>query len=82
MKNPLTKEKRKRRIIIRSPNINEDIIKEYILDDFNNNDNNIIVSEIEKRLFGYDKKDLEIGSGNGKYGLCNRAWKKSFGGLF
>ena len=45
----------------------QNILEEYILDDFNSNDNNIIANELEKRLFGYKNIDLEIGSGNGKF---------------
>lgn len=55
------------RIFIRSININEEILKEYIIDSFNTNDSNIISCELEKRLFGYKEMDLEIGSGNGKF---------------
>lgn len=50
---------------MRSINLDDEILREYLLDDFNNN--SIIESELYKRLYNYDIKELEIGCGNGKF---------------
>lgn len=54
-----------------------------MLDDFNRFDGNIIMEELEKRLFGYSRMELEIGSGNGKFivELANNNKDKYFLGI-
>ncbi|ANN63759.1 tRNA (guanosine(46)-N7)-methyltransferase TrmB [Brachyspira hyodysenteriae] len=52
---------------MRNLNLDESILNEYLLDDFNIEDSSIIGNELEKRLSGYDVRELEIGCGNGKF---------------
>ncbi|WP_300369133.1 tRNA (guanosine(46)-N7)-methyltransferase TrmB [Brachyspira sp.] len=52
---------------MRNLNLDEQILNEYLLDDFNNEDNAFIENELLKRLSAYDTRELEIGCGNGKF---------------
>ena len=52
---------------MRNLNLDDDILKEYLLDDFNNEDSSLIAAELSKRLSDYDVIELEIGCGNGKF---------------
>ena len=52
---------------MRNLNIDDTILKEYLLDEFNTDDKNIISEELSKRTSNYEKKELEVGSGNGKF---------------
>ncbi|MDA1467294.1 hypothetical protein OGZ02_00205 [Brachyspira hyodysenteriae] len=49
---------------MRNLNLDDDILKEYLLDDFNNEDSSLIADELSKRLANYDIRELEIGCGN------------------
>ena len=52
---------------MRSINLSDEILKEYLLDDFNTEDKTIIKDELSKRLSEYNIRELEIGCGNGKF---------------
>ena len=52
---------------MRNLNLDESILNEYLLDDFNTEDSTIISNELQKRLSDYDIRELEIGCGNGKF---------------
>ena len=52
---------------MRSLNLNQEILNFYLIDDFNTEDKNIIVKELENRLSNIKNLELEIGSGNGKF---------------
>ena len=52
---------------MRNLNLDESILSEYLLDDFNSEDSSIIVNELQKRLSDYEIRELEIGCGNGKF---------------
>ncbi len=52
---------------MRNLNLDESILSEYLLDDFNTEDSSIISNELQNRLSGYDIRELEIGCGNGKF---------------
>ena len=52
---------------MRSLNPNQEILNFYLIDDFNTEDKNIIVKELENRLSNIKNLELEIGSGNGKF---------------
>lgn len=52
---------------MRNLNLDEEILDEYLLDDFNNEDSAFIENELKKRLSDYDIIELEIGCGNGKF---------------
>ena len=52
---------------MRNLNLDESILSEYLLDDFNLEDSSIISNELQNRLSGYDIRELEIGCGNGKF---------------
>lgn len=52
---------------MRSINLNDEILQEYLLDEFNTEDSTIIKDELSKRLSGYNITELEIGCGNGKF---------------
>lgn len=52
---------------MRNLNLDEEILDEYLLDDFNNEDSTFIENELKKRLSDYDIIELEIGCGNGKF---------------
>ncbi|MEI0559231.1 tRNA (guanosine(46)-N7)-methyltransferase TrmB [Brachyspira intermedia] len=52
---------------MRNLNLDESILNEYLLDDFNSEDSSIIENELQKRLSDYEIRELEIGCGNGKF---------------
>ena len=52
---------------MRSINLSDEILKEYLLDEFNTEDKTIIKDELSKRLSEYNVRELEIGCGNGKF---------------
>ena len=52
---------------MRSINLNDEILQEYLVDEFNTEDSTIIKDELSKRLSGYNITELEIGCGNGKF---------------
>ncbi|WP_297297772.1 tRNA (guanosine(46)-N7)-methyltransferase TrmB [uncultured Brachyspira sp.] len=52
---------------MRSINLSDEILKEYLLDEFNTEDKTIIKDELSKRLSEYNIRELEIGCGNGKF---------------
>lgn len=52
---------------MRNLNLDDEILKEYLLDDFNALDSVLIEEELSKRLNSYNIAELEIGSGNGKF---------------
>ena len=52
---------------MRNLNLDESILSEYLLDDFNLEDSSIIENELQKRLSDYEIRELEIGCGNGKF---------------
>ena len=52
---------------MRNLNLDESILSEYLLDDFNSEDSSIIENELQKRLSDYEIRELEIGCGNGKF---------------
>lgn len=52
---------------MRNINLNDEILKEYLLDEFNTEDKTIIKDELSKRLSEYNIRELEIGCGNGKF---------------
>ena len=52
---------------MRNLNLDEAILSEYLLDDFNLEDSSIIKNELQKRLSDYEIRELEIGCGNGKF---------------
>lgn len=52
---------------MRNLNLDEEILSEYLLDDFNTEDSSIIGNELQKRLSDYEIRELEIGCGNGKF---------------
>ena len=52
---------------MRNLNLDESILSEYLLDDFNTEDSSIISNELQNRLSGYDIRELEIGCVNGKF---------------
>ncbi|AEM23479.1 tRNA (guanine-N(7)-)-methyltransferase [Brachyspira intermedia PWS/A] len=52
---------------MRNLNLDEAILSEYLLDDFNSEDSSIIENELQKRLSDYEIRELEIGCGNGKF---------------
>ena len=52
---------------MRSINLSDEILKEYLLDKFNTEDKTIIKDELSKRLSEYNVRELEIGCGNGKF---------------
>lgn len=52
---------------MRNLNLDESILSEYLLDDFDTEDSSIISNELQNRLSGYDIRELEIGCGNGKF---------------
>ncbi|EKV58084.1 tRNA (guanosine(46)-N7)-methyltransferase TrmB [Brachyspira hampsonii] len=52
---------------MRNLNLDESILKEYLLDDFNSEDSSAISNELQNRLSGYEIIELEIGCGNGKF---------------
>ncbi|MEI0485649.1 tRNA (guanosine(46)-N7)-methyltransferase TrmB [Brachyspira intermedia] len=52
---------------MRNLNLDESILSEYLLDDFNTEDSSIIENELQKRLSDYEIRELEIGCGNGKF---------------
>ena len=52
---------------MRSLNLDDEILSKYLLDEFNTEDKSIISEELLKRTSDYKTKELEIGSGNGKF---------------
>ncbi len=53
---------------MRNINLNNEILRRYLLDCFNNNQDNIFIeTELSNRLSNCNIKELEIGSGNGKF---------------
>ena len=52
---------------MRNLNLDDEILHEYLLDDFNTEDSSIIRYELQNRLSEYDVRELEIGCGNGKF---------------
>ena len=54
-------------IKLRNLNLSEDILKEYLLNDFDSIESSYIDKELQKRMKNFDIKELEIGCGNGKF---------------